>query len=70
MTPETGLTIPPGDPAALADALVQLLADEDRRSSAGLAARRLAEERYSWGEIAKRLVQVYERVLGRMRAAA
>ena len=70
MTPETGLTVPPGDPAALADALVELLADEDRRCRAGLAGRALAEERYSWDEIGKRLVHVYERVLGRTRAAA
>jgi phosphatidyl-myo-inositol alpha-mannosyltransferase len=70
MTPETGLTVPPGDPAQVADAVVELLADEDRRCRAGLAARRLAEERYSWDEIARRLVQVYERVLGRVRAAA
>jgi phosphatidylinositol alpha-mannosyltransferase len=70
MTPETGLSIPAGDPAALADALVSLLADEDRRCRFGLAARRLAEERYSWDEIARRLLQVYERVLGRVPAAA
>ena len=70
MTPETGLAVPPGDPAALADALVDLLADEDRRCRFGLAARRIAEERYSWEEIARRLVRVYERVLGRVAAAA
>ncbi|MGH3081157.1 MAG: glycosyltransferase family 4 protein [Gaiellaceae bacterium] len=70
MTAETGLSVAPGDPAALADALVELLADEDRRCHLGLGARRLAEERYSWDEIARRLVQVYERVLGRVRAAA
>jgi phosphatidylinositol alpha-mannosyltransferase len=70
MTPETGLTVPPGDPAALADALVALLADEERRCRFGLAARRLAEERYSWEEIGRRLLQVYERVLGRVPAAA
>ena len=70
MTPETGLTVPPGDPAALAAALVALLADENRRCRFGLAARRLAEERYSWEEIGRRLVQVYERVLGRVPAAA
>jgi phosphatidylinositol alpha-mannosyltransferase len=70
MTPETGLSVPPGDPAALADALVRLLADEERRCRFGLAARRLAEERYSWDEIGRRLLQVYERVLGRVPAAA
>jgi phosphatidyl-myo-inositol alpha-mannosyltransferase len=70
MTPETGLTVPPGDPAALAGALVELLGDEDRRCRLGSAARRLADERYSWDEVARRLVNVYERVLGRVPAAA
>jgi glycosyltransferase involved in cell wall biosynthesis len=39
----------------------------------GLAARRLAEERYSWADIAARLEAVYERVIaapaGEARAA-
>jgi len=70
MTPEVGLSIPPGDPVALADALVELLADEDRRCRLGEAARRSAVERYSWDGIARRLLEVYERVLGRVRAAA
>jgi phosphatidyl-myo-inositol alpha-mannosyltransferase len=69
MTPETGLSVPPGEPSALGDALVGLLADEDQRCRFGLAARRLAEERYSWAEIARRLLRVYERVLGRVPAA-
>jgi phosphatidylinositol alpha-mannosyltransferase len=70
MTPDTGFSVPPGDPEALTDALVELLADEDRRCRLGLAARRVAEERYSWDEVARRLVGVYERVLGRVSAAA
>ena len=70
MAPDVGLTVPPGDPAALADALVDLLADEERRCRFGKTARRLAEERYSWGEIARRLLHVYERVLARLPAAA
>ncbi|HEV3479349.1 MAG TPA: glycosyltransferase family 4 protein [Gaiellaceae bacterium] len=70
MTAETGLTVPPAEPAALAERLVELLADEGRRRRFGGAARRLAEERYSWDEIARRLLEVYEDVLGRVRAAA
>ena len=61
MTSEAGFSVPPGDPAALADAMTRLLADEQVRCQAGLAARRLAEERYSWDGIAGRLAGVYER---------
>jgi phosphatidyl-myo-inositol alpha-mannosyltransferase len=70
MSGETGLTIPPDDPSALADAVAALLADEKARCHAGLAARRLAQERYSWEAIGRRLVDAYERALGRMRVAA
>ena len=70
MTPETGFSVQPGDPSALTDALVDLLADEDRRCRLGLAARRVAEERYSWDMVARRLIGVYERVLGRVPAVA
>ncbi|MDP9491413.1 MAG: glycosyltransferase family 4 protein [Actinomycetota bacterium] len=70
MTSETGLSVPPGDPAALADAVAALLADEPGRCEAGLTARRLAEERYSWAGIGRRLADVYERALGRMPVAA
>ena len=70
MTAETGLSVPSGDPAALADGIVALLADEARRCEAGLAARRLAQERYGWDGIARRLVEVYERALGRLPVAA
>jgi len=70
MTPETGFTVRPGDAAALADALVELLADEERRCRLGLAARRVAEERYSWKQIGRELVDVYERAAGRLAAAA
>jgi phosphatidylinositol alpha-mannosyltransferase len=70
MEPELGFAIPPGDPAALADALVELLADEERRCRFGEAGRRVAEERYAWDRIARRLLEVYERVVGRVAAAA
>jgi phosphatidylinositol alpha-mannosyltransferase len=60
MTDETGLLVPPGDPGALANAVTELLADESRREAFGGAARRLAQERYSWDEIARRLAAVYE----------
>jgi glycosyltransferase involved in cell wall biosynthesis len=45
---------------ALAEAVTALLADEPRRQRLGEAARQLAQERYSWDDIARRLVAIYE----------
>ncbi len=70
MTPDAGLSVPPGDPAALADALVDLLADEERRQRLGSAARQLAEERYSWRRIGGDLLEIIERAVGRVAVAA
>jgi glycosyltransferase involved in cell wall biosynthesis len=63
MTADTGLLVPPGDAGALAEAVVRLLEDEPRRRALGAAARRVAEERYSWDTIGGRLLDVYELVV-------
>jgi phosphatidyl-myo-inositol alpha-mannosyltransferase len=62
--PETGILVPPGDEAALAEALVALLEDEPRRRRLGEAAREAAHA-YSWDTIARRLVEIYEELLGK-----
>ncbi|MFL5933604.1 MAG: glycosyltransferase family 4 protein [Gaiellaceae bacterium] len=59
MTDETGVLVPPGDPEALAAAVAALLEDEPRRERLGLAARRVAQERYSWDDIGRRLETIY-----------
>jgi glycosyltransferase involved in cell wall biosynthesis len=51
--------VPPGDPAALHDALVALLADEPRRAALGAAARAAAAGPYSWDEVARRHLELY-----------
>jgi phosphatidyl-myo-inositol alpha-mannosyltransferase len=69
---ETGILVPPGDSAALAGAVVELLQDEERRRAYGTAARKAAEP-YAWDRIGALLVEIYERVTapaGRIRAAA
>jgi glycosyltransferase involved in cell wall biosynthesis len=43
---ETGLVVAPGDPAALRTAVVDLLADPEKRRRLGQAARRTAVEQY------------------------
>ena len=70
MEPEAGLLVPPGDPAALAEAVAGLLADEPRRDELGRAARRIAQERYSWDRIAGRLAEIYESLAGARKAVA
>jgi len=60
MTPETTVSFPPGDVAALAGAVEGLLADEPRRRAMGEAGRRLAQEHYSWDALGRRLVGIYE----------
>jgi len=54
--------VPPGDPAALAEAVTSLLADEPGRERQGGAARKLALERYACDDIARRLAATYERL--------
>jgi len=61
-TTEAATLVPPGNAGALADALAALLEDEPRRAAMGRAARALAEERYSWTDVARRLEETYERV--------
>jgi phosphatidyl-myo-inositol alpha-mannosyltransferase len=63
VTPDAAVPIPPGDAAALVDAVAGLVADEPRREAMGRSARSLAVERYAWPKIAERLVGVYESVV-------
>jgi glycosyltransferase involved in cell wall biosynthesis len=60
MTDQTGTLVRPADPAALSDAIVASLEEEERRLRQGAAARELAADRYSWGAIAARLADIYE----------
>jgi phosphatidylinositol alpha-mannosyltransferase len=64
LDPEASVSVPPGDPRALADAVCALVADEPRRLALGARARDVAVERYSWVGIARRLSGIYEQVTG------
>ena len=61
--PDAATLVPPGDPHALAEAVAAVLADEPRRVEMGRAGRALAEERYAWPDVARRLEVIYERVV-------
>ena len=59
----TGLLVPPRDPGQLAHALVELLADQERRGAMGAAARRRVETDFTWPVVARRAAALYASVI-------
>jgi glycosyltransferase involved in cell wall biosynthesis len=55
-----GLLVPPGDPAALAEAMRSLWCDPDRTARLGTEARRIAVERFSLSRQVHRLLDLYD----------
>lgn len=66
---ETGLLVPPRDPAALAAAIASLLDDAPRRLAMGAAARRLVERAHAAEAIQARMLALYDEALGAAREA-
>ncbi len=60
---ETGRLAPPGDPAALARALLDVLADPDRREAMGRAGRQRFESLFSADRMVERTLEVYAEVV-------
>jgi len=67
---ETGLLVPPDDPAALAAALNALILDPARAAAMGAAGRKRAATEFGWDAIADQTVQLYDALLSQTRAAA
>jgi glycosyltransferase involved in cell wall biosynthesis len=55
--PGSAVLVPPGDPAALADAVAELTVDPVRRAGLGSAGRELALSRHTWRRRARDLLQ-------------
>jgi glycosyltransferase involved in cell wall biosynthesis len=66
----TGLLVPPGDPAALADALRRLAGDPALRARLGAAGREVAARRYDWRLNAALMEAVYDGLVARPRREA
>jgi len=60
---KTGLLVPPGDPTALADAIIRLLEDEELRRSMGQAGRERVLQHFTWDKIVQDLVPHYEALM-------
>lgn len=62
---ETGITVPPGDPAALAIATNRLLDDARLRTAYGAAARERVLAEFDQGEMGERMLELYEQLISR-----
>ncbi len=56
----TGLLVPPNDPAALAAAVNELLADPARAAAMGRAGRDRAVTEFGWPAVAEKTARLYE----------
>jgi glycosyltransferase involved in cell wall biosynthesis len=65
-----GMLVEPGDAAALARALAELLGDDGRRTRMAQAAAAAAAGPYSWDQAARRTLQLYEELTGARDPAA
>jgi len=61
---ETGLLVPPGDPAALAVALNALIGDPARAAAMGRAGRDRAIAEFGWQAIAAQTAALYQKLTG------
>ena len=59
---ETGFIVPERDAEALAARLMTILADRERRSRMGAAARALAERKFDFAAQMRRLEEIYDQV--------
>jgi glycosyltransferase involved in cell wall biosynthesis len=61
---ETGVLVPPGDPAALRSALDRLLADRELRRRLGTAGRERVQRHFSWQAVTDATLDVYAEAVG------
>jgi glycosyltransferase involved in cell wall biosynthesis len=60
---KNGLSVPPGDSEALANAIMFLLENEDIRKNLGRNARQLMVEKYNWDKYLKKIQYIYKEAI-------
>jgi glycosyltransferase involved in cell wall biosynthesis len=65
---DTGIVVPPRDPAALRAALERLLADRELRLRLGVAGRERARAHFSWDAVTEAILSAYADATGTMAA--
>ena len=66
---DAGLLVAPGDPAALAQGITDVLADPVRAARLGAVGRRRAITTYSWAAVAQATSDIYERIVSEHNAS-
>jgi len=59
---KTGFLVPPKDPKAMGQKILELLNDESLRKRMGKASRRLVENEYSWNVVSDKMLDCYRLV--------
>ena len=59
----TGLLVPPEDPAAIAEALIAILSDDETRNRMGRAARERALSQFAWPVLVARMLDSMQQVV-------
>lgn len=59
----SGITVPPADPQALGDAINKLLADVHLRETYGHGGKRLAQQKFSAGTMARAMMDLYDEII-------
>lgn len=60
---ETGVLVPPNDPHALAEAVVDMLNDPERMRDMGTRGRERVRQHFTWDKVAERVVEFYQEIL-------
>jgi glycosyltransferase involved in cell wall biosynthesis len=70
---KAGRLVPPKNPAVMAAAISEILAEPDRAAAMGVAARKRIQKVFQWSDAAANMIEVFEDTLraahGRSRAA-